>query len=214
MARTGERYSAARRVLVDQAPGSHHDGRQGTAAAGTRTWAAAPETSDAAVRGATGHGWNEWCDRIDDWPGHVDGHGAVAEWLATTQHVDSWWAQSVTVGWERITGRRLPHQRPDGTFSASKSKTMAIDGAALRALLLDDEGRADLFGGESIELRSRPTSNNVRLGMPLGTAEIVIDERDDGRVRITVAHERLEEYDDVARWKDFWAGWLDDLATV
>lgn len=115
--------------------------------------------------------------------------------------MDSWWAQSVTVGWERITGRRLPHQRPDGTFSASKSASMAIDGAALRALLLDDEGRVDLFGGESIELRSRPTSNNVRLGMPLGTAEIAIDERDDGRVRITVAHERLEEYDDVARWR-------------
>lgn len=199
MEKTGERYNAARRQLIEQAD------RHG------RTWAAEPEMTDASVREATGRGWDAWCDLVDAWPGHDDGHGAVAAWLQDEHGVDGWWAQTITVGWERITGRRLPHQMADGTFTAGKTRTVAVDAELLRRTLLDDVHRADLFPGLDTELRSRPTSKNLRIAVGGGTAEIAIAPKADGRAAVTIAHAKLSTYDDVQQWKAWWAEWLDAL---
>jgi hypothetical protein len=198
MAKTGERYGAARRVLIEQAT----DGRR-------RTWAADPEMTDDAVRTATGRGWDEWCDLLDAWPGHDDGHGAIAAHVQDAHGVAGWWAQTVAVGYERITGRRRRFQQPDGTFTAGKTRTVHADGDALRAMLLDADDRADLFPGLETELRSRPTSRNVRLAIGPGTAELALRPRDDGRVTITVTHARLPAPEDVDTWKAYWSDWLD-----
>jgi hypothetical protein len=139
-----------------------------------RTRVAEPEASDDAVRAATGRDWNEWCDVLDAWPGHDDGHSAIAAYLQDERGVESWWAQTVTLGYERITGRRLPYQQPDGTFTVNASRTVSTDGVALRKMLLDDADRAPLFPRISTELRSRPTSKNVRITIGEGTAEIAI----------------------------------------
>ena len=96
LAQTGEKYGAARRTLIEQA-----SSRSG------RPWAAEPEMSNEAVVAATGRGWDEWCDLIDGWPGHTEGHSAIARHLQDELGVDGWWAQTVTVGWERITGVRF-----------------------------------------------------------------------------------------------------------
>lgn len=197
MARTGERYSAARRVLLDQA-----DKPTG------RRWVAQPEMGDDAVRKATGRGWEEWCDVIDAWPGHGQGHQAVAAHLTGQYDIDGWWAQAVTVGWERITGRRLPHQAPDGTFTANKSRTITVDPGVLRAMLLDDGDREDLFGGLPTELRSRAKAKTLRIGMNPGVAQIAIADRGAGRTTVTIQHEKLPTYDDVVAWKAFWDEWL------
>lgn len=201
MEKTGERYGAARRVLLEQA--GH--GRR-------RRWVAEPEMSDEAVREATGRGWDDWCDVIDAWPGHANGHTAVAAHVREHHGVPGWWAQTVTVGWERITGRRLPYQRPDGTFTAGKSRTVRVDAADLRAMLLDEADRADLFPGQQTALRSRATTKDVRLAIGPGTALFTVDAQANGRTKVTVSHERLPEYDDVQEWKLYWDKWLEALA--
>ncbi len=209
MAKTGEKYNAARRALIEQA--SQHPGIEPTV--GGRVWAAQPEHSDEAVREATGRGWDAWVDLIEAGPVTDEGHTAVAAWLQDVHDVEGWWAQSVTGGWERITGRRLPHQMPDGTFTANRSQTIAgLDREAVRALLLDEDGRAVLFPGHDVELRSRPTSKSLRFGMGGGVALIDVAARDDDRTVVTVSHEKLPSFDDVALWKDFWGDWLDALA--
>lgn len=43
-----------------------------------------------------------------------------------------WWAQSITVAYEQYIGRRIPGQRPDGTFQTSVSKTTKL---AMQALM-------------------------------------------------------------------------------
>lgn len=200
MAERGERYTEARTALIAEAANR------------TRTWVAQPELSDERVREATGKGWDEWCDVIDAWPGHVDGHTAVAAHLNEDLGVDGWWAQTVTVGWERITGRRLPGQRSDGTFSVSKSATLTVDADALRASLLDPADHADLFPGLDTELRSKPTAKTLRIALDDGHALFAIEPLDDGRTRVTVAHEKLATADDMERWRSYWADWLAALA--
>ncbi len=197
MAKTGERYTAARRALIDE-PGN-----------GKRPWVAQPELSDERVREATGRGWDEWCDVIDAWPGHDDGHTAIAAYVQDELGIDGWWAQTVTVGYERITGRRLPHQQPDGTFTAGKTRTVAVDRTALRDMLLSDEDREDLFPGLETTVRSRPTAKVLRIGIGGGVAQIAIDELADGRAKISIAHEKLPSPDAVEEWKAYWAEWLE-----
>lgn len=200
MAKTGEKYGAARRVLIEQA-----------ASRDRPSWVSDPGHTDAVIRQNTGRDWNDWRGLIDRWPDHERGHTAVASWLRDEHDVDGWWAQAITVGWERITGRRLPHQMGDGTFTANRSATISTDALALREMLLDDDGRLDLFPGLDTELRSRPTSKNVRVGLGGGVAEIAIAGRDDRRATITVAHAKLSSPEDAASWKAYWTDWLQAL---
>ena len=199
MERTGERYAAARKSLIDQTD------------TGGRRWVSEPEVSDDAVQSKTGRGWNEWCDLIEAWPGRQDGHTAIASYLRDDLGVDPWWAQTVTVGYERITGLRLPHQRPDGTFVADKSKTVTIDAAELRRMLLDSEDRRDLFPGHETALRSSPESKSIRISLGPGVASISVEPKGEDRSRVAVSHERLPTFDDVAEWKFYWAEWLEAL---
>lgn len=204
MEKTGERYGAARRALLERAAGRH----------GGRPWADDPGHTDAGITEATGRGWDEWCDLIDAWPGHRDGHGAVAAWLHGEHGVEGWWAQAVTVGWERITGRRVRHQRADGTFEVSRSRTVTVAVDALRAALVSDDDRADLFPGRPTELRSRPTAKALRIGFPEGVALISFAARAEGRTAVTIAHRGLPSAAAVEEWRAYWADWLTAIDDV
>ncbi|MEA2009748.1 MAG: hypothetical protein U9N78_03505 [Actinomycetota bacterium] len=198
MEKTGEKYGAARRILIQESSSD-----------ADRAWIATPEMGNEAVLAGTGRGWNEWCDLVDAWPGHTDGHTAIARHLQEEFGVGSWWAQTVTVGWERITGVRLPYQMSDGTFTAGKSRTVRVDAYLLRETLLHDEDRADLFPGLTTELRSRPGSKAIRLKVGPGVAQIGIETLSDGRAKVTIQHTRIPEFGDVEHWKSFWDAWLD-----
>jgi hypothetical protein len=204
MALTGERYTAARRALlaaaVERAPG--------------RSWVSEPEVDDDAVRRATGRGWNEWCDAIEAWPGHDRGHTAVAAHLSSSLGLNSWWAQTVTVGWERINGRRQPYQMADGTFTAGRSRTVAFDAALLRRWLLDEAARAEIFPGHASELRSKPASKVVRVRIGPGTATFSIDALPGGRAKVAVAHERLPSSEAADEWRFYWGEWLEALESA
>jgi len=201
MAKTGERYSAARRQLLASASNRE------------RTWMSEPETSNDAVRAATGRGWEEWCDIIDAWPGSVDGHAPIAKHLEEQYNeVSAWWAQGITIGWERITGRRLPGEMPDGTFTANKSKTLNGDASQLRALLLDDAARNDLFPGVTTELKSDPAAKTIRIAVGPGVASFGLTDKGAGRANIAIQHARLPKVGDVDEWKFYWSEWLDAIA--
>ena len=201
MATTGERYTEARRVLINQS----------AARKGARTWIAPPEMSDEAIQNGTGKSWDEWCDLIDQFHGRGDGHTAIATHVRDELGVDAWWAQGVTVGYERITGLRLPHQMADGSFTANKSKTIAVDIDELRSLLLDEDAREHLFPDVMVTLKSKPSAKAIRLAIGPGTATIGLDDRGVGRAKITIQHERLATLDDVQEWKFYWSDWLDAI---
>jgi hypothetical protein len=200
MARTGERYGAARRVLLERTGA-------GTPADG---WVADPGQTEEAVRTATGRGWDEWCRLIDVDPGREAGHTAIAAHLTGRHGVDAWWAQAVTVGYERIRGLRAKHQMADGTFTAARSRTLPVDGADLRELLLWRTD--DLFPDVPVERRSRDTAKRIRLRMESGIAEITLEALPDGRTRVSVAHTGLPIGDAADAWRAWWGEWLDALA--
>jgi len=202
MQKIGERYAAARRVLIAHTPKRK------------RTWVSEPETSDEAVKNATGRSWEAWCDLIDAWPGHSKGHTAIAAYLNKELGIDSWWAQGVTVGYERITGLRLPYQRPDGSFTASKSRTVFADAVSLNRMLRNADDHKDLFPGHATEIRSRVSAKSVRFVIGNGTALLNVTPMQDGRSKVSVEHSKLATPEETERWRFFWGEWLEALDDV
>jgi hypothetical protein len=211
MEKTGERDGAARRALL----GGFADPLAHTTASGggRRIRVSEPEVDDLAIKRATGRDWDEWCDLIDAWPGNDRGHAAIAAFVAESHGVDGWWGQGVTVGYERITGRRVVNQMADGTFSAGKTRTVSVDLAQLRSLITSDSDRVALFPGLDTHLRSKPTSKALRVGVSIdgeaiGSALFSFTPKADGRVMINVSHDELSDAYSVARWKSYWTDWL------
>lgn len=202
MAKTGERYSAARRALIHQTEGP-------------ASWVSQPEASEEAIQKNTGRGWDEWVALIDAGPGREAGHTAIAAWTRDEHGVGAWWAQSVTVGYERITGIRLPGEMPDGTFTVSRTRVLDLDAADFRAALLDGERRAELVPDVTTTLRSKATAKSLRFdatraGDAVGIVAFALDPVKD-RTRLTVTHEKLPTPDDGEQWKQTWADWLASL---
>lgn len=207
MAKTGEKYGAARRALLaDASAPAAATWKPGDA------WLSAPEVPDESVLASTGRGWDDWCAHIESLPVAAEGHGPVAKHLATAAGLDGWWSQAVTIGWERITGRRVPGQQTDGTFAANKSKTMVGAADDLRSMLVDDEARDDLFPGEATELRSKPTTKVLRIAMAEGAALVSVEAKDDDRMRVAIQHTGLPDLTARDAWAGYWGDWLDALA--
>jgi hypothetical protein len=200
MAKTGERYGAARRAILAAAAEPLPKG-----------WVSQPEMTDDAIRKQTGRGWDEWCALVERFPGHKHGHPKIVTHLMSEYDLDGWWAQGVTVSYERIRGLRLPNQNLDGTFTANRSKTITVDADALRAMLLDDIERKVLFPAFDTVLRSKPTSKNLRLAVEPGSVEIMLEPATNERTKVVVAHTKLSTADDVTVWKQFWGEWIEAL---
>jgi hypothetical protein len=200
MEKTGEKYTAARRALIEKAD-----------RAADRQWISEPEHADAVIQSATGRTWDQWRDTIEAELGGSPAHQEIVA-VAMATGLDGWWSQSVAVGYERITGMRLPNQLMDGTFTAGKSKTMELDVAAFRELLLDADARSDLFPGFDTELRSKPGSKAIRVGLDDAVVLFSFDPAPSGRTRLTVTHEQLGSPGEVDVWKKYWGDWLEAVA--
>lgn len=169
---------------------------------------AKPDVDDATVTASTGRGWDDWVSLIDAGPGREAGHTAIATWLREAHGVDAWWAQAVTVGYERLTGIRRPGQMPDGTFSVSRTRTLTLDVDAFRARLLDDAERRELLG-LATTLRSKPGAKSLRFALDDGPGIVAFACDPAGeRTRLTVTHERLPDEQAAADWKQRWADWI------
>ena len=135
MAKTGERYAAARRhVAVDEAPAT------APTPPALPPRVADPGMTEAAITTGTGAGWDHWFRLLDGWGGVERSHTDIARFIREEQGVSGWWAQAVTVGYERARGLRAMHQTKRG-FEVSVSRTVAAPPADVWAAFLEPRGR-------------------------------------------------------------------------
>jgi hypothetical protein len=120
---------------------------------------------DASLIARTGADWATWLARIDAWGGASASHTAIAAWVAPQVQNDDgkgfWWAQAITVGYERLRGRRLLGQTCDGQWAASKSVTVPGSVAEVRALMLDSARLAD-WAPPGLQPRPAGAARSVR----------------------------------------------------
>ena len=131
-AKTGERYTTARRHVLKALEG----GRAGTARPASPRPAPAARAvadrsskgsvSDATSRAKTGHGLDHWFEVLDRFGAVEKGHTAAARHLYDAHGVDGWYAQGITVAYERARGVRAVNQRRDGGYEVSVSKVLPV----------------------------------------------------------------------------------------
>ena len=83
------------------------------------------------VERATNRSWDEWLLFMDGIGAKDLDHKQIAlkvyyELEGTGVEPLGWWTQAVTVAYEQFIGRRIPGQRPDGTFQMSISKSTRL----------------------------------------------------------------------------------------
>jgi hypothetical protein len=152
-AKTGERYTTARRHVLNerqkQAAAPHGDAPRPPTASASRG-----SVSDATSLEKTGHRLAHWFDVLDRFGAVEKGHTAAARHLNESHQVAGWYAQGITVAYERARGVRALNQRGDGAYEVSVSKVVAGSAADVIAAFTAGSRRRWMKGVDSQLLKA------------------------------------------------------------
>ncbi len=193
MSKTGESYTAARRHIVksEGKPGPPFDVDLGK--------------SDEAIKHGSGKSWDEWFAILDAWGATKRTHGEIARYVHEEHYVSGWWAQTVTVGYERGRGRRRVNEKSSG-FYVSVSKTLPIGVEQIFEEFTDSRKRNRWLEPGTLRSRTSQPAKSARF-----------DFRDDGsrvhayftskgseKATVVIQHERLSDQRAVEETRSFW----------
>ena len=118
MKKTGESYTTARTQLLKK--------KSSSKSVTDTELAALAGMSTEAVSNATGKNWRQWTRLLDVVDGPNISHRDRPVYVYEEFDISEWWAQMLSVGYERIRGLREIGQRMAGTYDVSKSKTYPV----------------------------------------------------------------------------------------
>ena len=199
MQKTGESYTAARAHLHKQTPTT-------APKPAPVDYAKLAGRSDAVLKQKTGCAWERWVKALDRAKAYTWPHGEIVKYVHEKYKIPGWWAQMVTVGYERIKGRRAIGQRQDGTFEASKSKTFAVPLERLYGAFHDGRTRVRWLPGVDLTVRAATRDKSMRITWPDRTSvEVWFTARGAEKSNVALAHGKLPDRDSSVRTKQFWA---------
>ncbi len=176
--------------------------------------AASAPVSDAAIAAKTGRGWDEWVAALDRAGARKLSHTEIAELVHRRFGVGDWWAQSVTVGYERLTGKRANLQKAGG-FAASGSLTVAAGLDRLYDTAADPKRqRKWLPAGVVVHKVTRAKSMRATAGDGSKSISFYFYAKGPGKAQITVQQEKLASQALALKLKKVWAASLRELAEL
>jgi hypothetical protein len=200
MQKTGEAYTTARSHLLRQKP------ERTPARITPAEYATLAGKSDAIIKQRTGCDWARWVKALDHAKAHTWPHREIARYVHQKYQIPAWWAQTVTVGYERIKGLRAIGQRRDGSFEASRSRTFTASLPRLYRAFHDRRARALWLPDEDLTVRTTTRNRSMRITWPDGTSvEVGFTGRSAGKSQVAVQHTRLPNQATASRMKQFWS---------
>jgi hypothetical protein len=192
MEQTGERYTAARAQVL-AAPEPAFDAE------------AIGLVSDETIAKRTGRTWAEWVAVLDVWDATARTHTEIARHVHEELGVPGWWAQTVTVGYERARGMRALHERPDG-FSVTASKTVAVPVERLFAAVVAP-------AWPELRLRTAQSARSARFDWKDGATRVAVGFEAKGEAKsvVSVEHSRLPDAATADSTKLAWRSRLAEL---
>ena len=192
-AKTGESYTAARAQLLRKASPPAPDSMELTG------------MTDDAMRRGSGKPIGEWLTILDAWGATERRHPEIARWLVSEHGIGGWWAQSVTVGYERARGRRALHERPDG-YEVSASRTIIASAERISDAFTDESVRGQWLPDAPISVRTANRGRSARFdwGDPPSLVGFNLFPKGEARTQIGLAHQKLPNADTAERIKLMW----------
>lgn len=189
--------------------------------------------SDDSVQAKTGKTWTEWFEVLDRFGGVEKGHKLMAKHLHEDLAVSAWWAQTITVQFERARGMREVNERPKG-FGVSVSRTVGVPlEAAWKAFAEAGELNRWFTTGATQDFREGGRYENTdhdagtfkrivpqkRIRMtweqakhqPGSEIEIAFTPKGDAKTQIVLTHEKLISKEEVEDLREGWSWALDSL---
>jgi hypothetical protein len=215
MIKTGEAYTAARAHIIKKPKSATVSKAAPAIVAKAVDYAALAGTSDATIKAKTGCTWERWVHALDHHGADQMTHREIATLVNTKYKIPGWWAQSVTVGYERIKGLRARGQRRDGSYEATKSRTFNVPVAVLFDAWADARTRRRWLDGAKVNVRTATSPKSMRLDWN-DRSIIAVGFAAKGKAKSSVAvqHEKLPNRDTAERLKQYWSDRLDALGEV
>lgn len=176
-----------------------------------------------AVERATNRTWEEWLQYMEGIGAKDLSHHEIATHLLEELDgkIDNigWWAQSVTVAYEQYIGRRIPGQRPDGTFQTSVSKSTQLGMAELMAqwekfAAGDDEVQALVAADVRVSGTDKRITWRTK-GDDGSSIRVTSEPKKNGRASIIVNHMELQtnelNLEAKAKWSSILERFLEGL---
>src|SRR4051794_32004987 len=199
MQKTGESYTAVRAQLRKQKPVTSRALRPAQ-------YAALAGKTDALIKERTGCTWERWVKALDRAKAATWSHREIAKYVGEKYKIPGWWAQTVTVGYERIKGLRVVGQRRNGSFEANKSKTFSVPLDRLYQAFADSRTRARWLPGISFTIRTATRNKSMRITWPDGTSlDVGFLSKGAKKSQVALQHVRLPDRAAAARMKEYWA---------
>jgi uncharacterized protein YndB with AHSA1/START domain len=207
MSKTGESYASARTQVSQK--------RDRVQAARTRLGATADRPSAEKVTEVTGRPWDAWFAILDRSGGRERPHGDNVRVLMEQHDVPGWWAQTITVWYERSRGMRLKHQQADG-FTIYASKTIAVPVGTLFDAFVDPRSRRKWLTDGTMSLRTSQPDHTARFDWGDRSTRVIVSFEAKGQAKTTVAvaHERLPDPDEAETAKAAWRRRLSELKAL
>jgi len=202
-----KRKAAVKKAAPKRAPAKRKPAPKARAKAASKTGGGV--MSDAAMKAKTGRTWDQWFTLLDKAGAAKMTHGAIAKLVATRHKIPGWWAQAVTVGYERARGLRKVNETLAG-FRTGVSRTLdagmdaafgAWDNAKTRAALLK----------EKVDLSTRNPGKNLRFAWKVGRVEVRFVVKSPKKTQVTVDHTGLKSESQVDKFKAQWSETMDKL---
>lgn len=207
MKKTGESYTAARAQLLKKKPSTHKKLPE------PAEYARLAGMSEDAVKAKTGCNWERWVNTLDRFGADKMPHCDVAQLVHDKFKIDGWWAQTVTVGYERIRGLREIGQRRDGAYEANKSKTVAVPIAKLYSAFSTKRTRDRWLADKDLKIRTSTREKSMHITWDDGTlVQVYFTKKGPAKSQVAIQHTRLPDKAAVTKMKEYWAERLGELA--
>lgn len=209
MEKTGESYTATRSALLAKtaAPAPPK------AVAPKAEWPALAGMSDEAVHTKTGRTWAQWVKALDDRQAWQRTHRDIAKHLA--EHHDTvspWWAQGITIGYERIRGLRDVGQRREGSYDANKTRTFSVGVATLYRMFAEARRRRRWLPEGLSKIRTSKVNVSMLLDWDDGTSvSLYFTDKGPDKSSVSVQHSKLPDKAAADAAKNAWHLRLDAL---
>jgi len=182
-------------------------------------------TDEAILRG-TARRWKFWLRALDAWGAKGRSHSEIARYLARRPGVSSWWAQALTVRYERDRGVRGVGQNKRG-WEVSAQRTFQRPSQDLFQLLVTSPagwlgtGRGPLVEGSRRRARDLGTAQVKRIQPPKlvrlkleedgSVLEVHLSQIGPARTTVTFYHARLPDSRARETMRKRWRGALDRI---
>src|SRR6185312_6602279 len=149
--------------------------------------------SDQAMLEATGRERKQWFALLDAWKATTRTHRDIAAWLMSTHNIENWWAQTLTVDYERARGLRQPGAKRDGTFSVTASVTVGVSAKRAFEAFMEPKLRQRWLPGATLQERTSKSARSARFDWKDGTTRVNVGftAKSPKKSQIALQHERL-----------------------